>query len=488
MAGAFQSGFNMGQNAWNTMQKNALAEQEMQLRKEAAARDAEQFGWRRDSINRENAAAAQYAIDSTGVAPSQLSQIKSTYGMNDQQLGAASAGGTAGLKAKLASYDAPDSYDLQSVPPAASGLPKRFTSDQVSGRELSDLERLQARRALAIGTRDFNQIPQLDKDEKAFKLEDGRRAEFARLNKLSPEALVETLGGEFSRDGSGVDAMLTYDEKANKYLFASKVPGMPSRTLSKPELMRYALGLWEAGNGDLAAGMQAQIDGIRTQRELRKEDAARAATLASGNADLFFKKLTADNDAARTNAVSRYYDAQIERYKKESEASNWGTEQYIDKDGNISVYDVNRKSKTPDFRLRTMPPGLKPYNPRPVPELKVNPDGSVIQGSDLFVPDPKTPGKYVKASGFGPSALDLALKNYKGGEGQPGGLDPTGFVPSSTKYNITAPSTTQFVGPADNFIRTSKRGLFGGLSYEYLDPVSGKTFSMDEYNRMVGGN
>lgn len=42
-------------------------------------------------------------------------------------------------------------------------------------------------------------------------------------------------------------------------------------------------------------------------------------------------------------------------------------------------------------------------------KITVNPDGSVTQGGNLYVPDPNKPGAYKPATGIGPSSLDKAI-------------------------------------------------------------------------------
>lgn len=117
--------------------------------------------------------------------------------------------------------------------------------------------------------------------------------------------------------------------------------------------------------------------------------------------------------------------------------------------------------------------------------LKVNSDGTVQVGDQLFYSD--APGSYKPVKGLGPSALDKALAAY-----QP--ERPTAGVPY-----IGAPTPGfRFASQAEmrggggvavdptTLQRVSTRGLFGGVNYEYRDPKTGKTYSVDEYNRMLG--
>jgi len=118
--------------------------------------------------------------------------------------------------------------------------------------------------------------------------------------------------------------------------------------------------------------------------------------------------------------------------------------------------------------------------------LKVNSDGSVIQNGVLYVPG--SDGTYKPAKGLGPSALDKALGALKAGGGVPApergmpfiGEPSPGFRFASQKEMRSQPA----VNP-DNLERVSKRGMFGGVNYEYLDRATGKSYSVDEYNQML---
>ncbi len=159
---------------------------------------------------------------------------------------------------------------------------------------------LQMRRQLAQDDRDTQRFTneqtvfqqQQDDRTDAKDLVKARRSEFNRLKALAeknPDALAHELGDTFSKDGSGVNAMLVFDPRQNKYIFASKIPGMPTQTLSQAELLNHAMGLWEAGNGDYQAGLNAQLNTVKSMRELAREDKSDARFAATGNADLYWK-------------------------------------------------------------------------------------------------------------------------------------------------------------------------------------------------------
>lgn len=162
--------------------------------------------------------------------------------------------------------------------------------DPIKGEEL----RMSAER-YARETKDYNEQQDIKK---------GRREEVKRLQGLKPDELVNELGAEFSKDGSGIDAMLTYDPKSKQFLFASNVPGMPSQVLSRAELIQYAMGVWEQGNGDYGAGLKQVIDTVKAQREIGNTNYTRAADLAGKSANLGLKLEDLANDRQRTAAIA----------------------------------------------------------------------------------------------------------------------------------------------------------------------------------------
>jgi len=75
----------------------------------------------------------------------------------------------------------------------------------------------------------------------------------------------------------------------------------------------------------------------------------------------------------------------------------------------------------------------------------VNPDGSVTSGGQLFVPDPKIPGKYIPATGLPGGATNPvvdAFKNFNGnpppGAARPQAKLPPKAIPDETDRNIAS--------------------------------------------------
>lgn len=190
-------------------------------------------------------------------------------------------------------------YDTELTPDKLNTLRYGAVAD-VIGRT-DPVRGLEMRRTIARDERDAKEASWREQDRtEQQNLKQARKDYYSNISKLNGNELASELGGMFSQDGSGINAMLTYDKKNNQFVLASNEPGFPTRTLTKAELLNGAMGVWEQGNGDFTRGMEMVMGTIRAQRELQDKDYARSAGLATGNADLYFKGLGAQNDAART--------------------------------------------------------------------------------------------------------------------------------------------------------------------------------------------
>lgn len=150
------------------------------------------------------------------------------------------------------------------------------------------------------------------------RLKEARQAEFKRLQGMKDDEIAQ-LFKETNADGSGVPAMVDFDPKTRKFLLVSQVPGVPSQTLSRAEMLQGLMSAWEAGNGDYTQGIKALVESAQNQRNLRNQDFERSGALARANADAYFRGLSADNDAARTSIARQGLGLQRDR----AAAADW---------------------------------------------------------------------------------------------------------------------------------------------------------------------
>lgn len=449
---AFARGFSMGQTAYQQMLDN-------KDREERRERERREFEWRAaeqarlaEARAREDAAFAELTNTQMGLQPATAAKITETYGMTPQQIAAAGAG----LKQKLAEYDVPDSWDLQggvasqpsgdvtgatTRPPEAPGLvPRRFTADQVELVAPSQLDMERALGRVAIARRDTAGIrASLDKQQ-ALELDRKRKEYLKRLENMSPEELAKELGGMFSADGSGVEAMLTWAPDKKQFLWASNIPGFPSRTLTKAELINGAMAIWEQGNGDYNAGMQKLLDIVKTQRDLRNADRAESIALAKNAADLFYKdRELASADLYRQRSLGR------------------DIREFVNDRGETVVLDMNRVPVAPDGQYQ-IPPGLRPKNANPTKPLTPVERAKAI--SDLV------------DAGYSKEFAAVMVDNMSGGTSlpRPGAAAPAGGDAALVEANNSRgkaanpaasiePMVTQYNPAAfENFLSGAKRG------------------------------
>ena len=86
--------------------------------------------------------------------------------------------------------------------------------------------------------------------------------------------------------------------------------------------------------------------------------------------------------------------------------------------------------------------------------------------------------------GRGPAAagIDAGLQKANAAKGAGTSAAPIEVQPGE-RY-ITAPGAA-VRAPLDQFLRESRRGLFGGVEYFYTDPVTGRRYTTDEYNKLL---
>lgn len=319
--GSFASGMKMGMDAWNSAE---------QAKRQKTLDDRATKEYERKE--------KQWATEDKAVAD--YDNLVTNGKRND-----------AGIQANDADFD-------RAVEATGRGLPMPAAAPQAQEwLPATDIDKNRGLQAVSRARGDWNGVVALQKEEKSINLDAGRKAELKRLSGLAPDELAEVVGSDFSRDGSGIDAMLTYDPKANKYLFASKVPGLPSQSLSRAELLNHAMGIWETGNGDFNAGMQTTLATMKAQRELETKNFDRSATLAQGNADLHFKGLNAE-DARKRTAMSG-----AELGLRQAQANKPDYIELLGPDNTVRVYDRN---KLPQVNGElTLPPGLRFKGQRP---------------------------------------------------------------------------------------------------------------------------
>jgi hypothetical protein len=91
-----------------------------------------------------------------------------------------------------------------------------------------------------------------------------------------------------------------------------------------------------------------------------------------------------------------------------------------------------------------------------------------------------------KLYGRGPAAaagnIDAVLQKANAAKG--GGLSKAPIEVRAGESRMTAPGAA-VRGPLNDFLRESRRGLFGGVEYFYTDPVTNKRYTTEQYNQLL---
>lgn len=301
--GAFDNGFNFGMRAY----QDALVNKRQAVRDE---RDAEEFtrkkaGWdRADKLQRMEDVAFSEVDD--------LQRTGQVVGKNTSGFSNPSAqmlhgqGGQAAVD-EAASYANVENrrfglpaVNTTSVPADAAAAPV----PTVTMRQATELDRVGAMERLATARRDVGAMERLAGQRKTAQLDLDRKGEVARLEKLSDDEFLGELK-RYINPNADVPAMLGYDPKSKQFTLVSDVPGVPTQTLSRAELLQGALGAWEMGKGDYAAGLQMLVNNGKTQRELSTGNFDRSVKVAGMNQK-------ADNDAGTLAVAQQNADTKSE--------------------------------------------------------------------------------------------------------------------------------------------------------------------------------
>lgn len=454
--GAFQSGFQMGGELANQAVRNEIAQRELAIKEAAEGRAAEEFKNRQADRTREDNAFTNYSNLAGGINQDTQAQVGRTYGMNPAQIAAAvQNGGAEGLRAKLAGYDQPDSYDLQNVPNApAGGLQPRFDASQLKATEPSRLDRERALEQISVARRDTQGIRQSQQAQRTIQIDDitagVMKRDIADIEKLAPDINM-----------SGYPLLYTGKTK-NGYTFLktqadgkTPIPGSEFK-LNESQLRQLALSheLGAAGFGtealnSLSAAHKDIGDHVAKWNSAQTQSATTSNQAAIGDETSRHNKAT---EAATTehNANLRDY------YKQRGLAERMGGAQYFTgTDGNTYAAIPTMGKDGLTFQTAIVnPQGIKlaKMGGQAGKPVDVKEEGSKVTfGDRLMYADGM--GGYIPAGpngqplGVMPSQRGSVLKKAGLNDNQQGRLqwssDGTGVRFGNREYNPTDPADIQ---------------------------------------------
>lgn len=499
---AFANGFNIGRSIYSDSRDRAMKERDLVLREQAGAREASEYEAKVAKRNEIEALKAglrnpntdNYALKGTGsdvginmpAQPADTPQGDTEVTPTNYGLG--SPAGGLGLRAPRGARAAPGVDATETPLPAAAGL--RGGPQIPAGgatfkprRSLADEQDVVAQ--IALASNDITGFNAARAAQRAYRIDDIN----AEVAKMTPEE-IEAQSGQLNLPGTQIPVLSLGKTKGGyEYATTDPVTGQVGQRFVVSEAQRRqmvaAKRMADAGFGTESMSLLEKVDKNLAEHVSKWNQALQTA--ATSNNDALSKQDTVRLQERQLDQTAEYQRGVLQNQRAQIGASNRQSNKpdyalMEDANGNAVMVD-KRALRADSSGVVALPPGLR--LPRKNNGIEVNADGSVVKDNQLFVPDPKNPGQYVAAKGIGPSAIDNAIAAHLA---KSGGVAPTGsnFTPLP-KTNITA-RTPQGYGNPDNFERRSKRGLLGGLSYEYYDPTTGRSLSTDEYNRLIGGN
>lgn len=435
--GAFQSGFQMGQNVYQQAAENDIRRQEMAIRQAAEARAAEEGGLRIEGlrrtrdIQRDTDAAINDRADQArlGVLNSNQSgftdaSAQMLYGQGGQKAVDDAASYANAENARLALpqtnrtslTDAP----VEGATPATQGT--------VGYRKASARDRLASDIQLARASRDINAIRAAETKASDFDWYDTH-------NKMTDAELAEKYGPAFNANHA-LDGVLYFDPKTKTLMHKSYGADTPAAPLPRSTLLNYAHAAYQMGNGDVAAGLAA-YSGLD-----EKQQAAAMASAKARSEQAVALHGAADKDSLRTE-TSRHNKA-IEGITS-LHYSTLGHQQRLgapiqavnDRNEPVVIQSVLGKDGKVTYTEAPLPAGLrllKQVDPARVEAraqaLVGQPTGRSVNGvKEVYTNATAYDAAYnqlANPNSAGSSALDKAIEARLGATGRSSGDDSSG--------------------------------------------------------------
>lgn len=218
-----------------------------------------------------------------------------------------------------------------------------------------------------------------------------------------------------------------------------------------------------------------QIDPVRAQQEIRalskegREAAMKIFQLNTG-------RISADA-SMRSAAAHETSAAAIKARYSRPQAGD--LREFQNDKGESVLVDVTGLKANADGTL-PIPTGLKPKSTKPEYTPKLYSETvKAFTESGMSLPDAQMEAD--KHFGRGPAAgsSDSRLQALNKDAGKARGPQ----IVRAGETRMTDPSRP-IQSPLADFERVSERGLFGGVNYMYRDPLTGRKYTVDEYNKL----
>jgi hypothetical protein len=245
--GSFDSGFRMGQQAYQQSIDNDRQKVLDGYKADEMAR--QKATWGREDKERADVDAAFANVQNvrSGISPEQQGQIKDTYGMTPGQTAAAGPA----LPAKLASYDVPDSYDLQTA-----GSTPAFNAQGLALKKASDAELERANEGVYLAKRDLAGVSKSKELQRGY----GMR-EITDATAKMPLAEIEKMLPQLNTNTSQYPMLYTGKGKGGYSFLSTESDGSPGKSFTMNEAqLRQLASAHALGNAGFGAESMAALN------------------------------------------------------------------------------------------------------------------------------------------------------------------------------------------------------------------------------------
>ncbi|MFA5567474.1 MAG: hypothetical protein WC972_02400 [Trueperaceae bacterium] len=497
--------FEMGRALTGSYHAGLGMYKDRQLREEEAARQAEAHRIQMENARRQqriaqetdDAFAAYNTLNTQGVvqAPGTGLSVPSAQAIAGGELSGLGSGergirDTAGMyQREMGRYPPPPrATPAPGAAPAPAGLPRYDAQAPVDFRPATEIEQEQALGRVSAAQRDVAGLrASTERQTKLRKKDaDGKFMTQLLADMKDPSKFAQKYGARANKDGS-VDGFLTFDPNKGQFVVATK-EGVTE--LDQMDTILQVLAARELGEGNVDKGMELMLKATERTDARYDKEYNRALEVAKANMQLYFKGLEAKNDDARTAA---YRAGIAARGKGEREVPPELLKQMNDiavKLGDRNLPPAERAALTAQLRAfqGQAATHLGKTLGMPVPP---NRDEDMKQAVELVKAGAaKTLSEamlQIQSARSGVNPADEAVARLQQMNANAGAARNQPIP----RTNVTAPMPMREIRPGasrpEDFLRTAKRGLFGGLRYVYVDPATGEEYSVEEYDQLLGG-
>jgi hypothetical protein len=172
--------------------------------------------------------------------------------------------------------------------------------------------------------------------------------------------------------------------------------------------------------------MKMMSDNSKNLRDIIDHFNSTTAEVAKTNNDATYKAGAVAAEKEGADARMLEAGAMRDRVAAMERDGRMGAVQYFKMpDGSVQGFVPSMAKGKLGWQQVDLPQGGVPFRQPAQAGVKVDANGTIVKGDDVYVPDPKDATKYKKVN-LGPSALDMALASDKGGQGGPGAAPGAG--------------------------------------------------------------